>query len=395
MKNLTNKIAAVFVAVLMICVTVVPAFADETTQAETSKQVKAGSTVEYTLSIADSYQNISGFHFEFYFDNSVMQVKDVNVDNLYGPTVNANENNDGRIIVLHGLVNGSRGLACLEKTDLITVTFEVVADGDATVEYYIPYMYDFNNINLVNYTLTETFKVDNSVITQDKAPELADTEELTKYEGFDKGDFENHESGKASDPDAKKYATTQTEANGKIFEYVFYAEQINQAVSAIQLEFYYDTQQLKLIDVKSDVLKGANINFDKDNVGKIVVVRDFDDASEAPVFADKTKLVVIKFEVLKEAEDYNITYNFTELLGTDNKKIENIKLTEDRVLDGKVIAKGETAEQHTDKPDFNLGLVIGLVAGGLIVAAIVVIVFVKIKQGKSDESIETVDLDKL
>ena len=389
MKIFNKKVAAIIVAILLILVSVVPAFAQE------SKEVKAGSTVVYTLSIADSYQNISGIHFELYFDNSVMQIKDINADNLCGPTINANQKNDGRIIVVNGLVNGSRGLACLEKTKLITVTFEVVADGDATVEYYIPYLYDFNGVSLVNYTLTETFTVDNATTVDGKAPVLADTEELTKYEGFDKGEFENTPEGKATHPDAKKYATKQDAVSGKIYEYIFYAEQMKEAVSAIQIEFFYNTKQLKVLDATADGLKGANINCDKDQKGKIVVVKDFENDGEAPVFDSKTKLVTLKFEVLEEADNYEITYNFTELLGTNDQKIVNYKLTEDRYLDGEAVVLGQTAEQHSEGTNFNMGLVIGLVAGGLIVAAIAVIIVVKFKKNKDEETIETVNLDKL
>lgn len=193
-----NKISKILVTALLIiamfCLSALPSFA-----AVNGNEAPVGSTVEYTLSISGAEQKITGIHLELFYDQTCLELKDVNTDNLSGSTtVNDNQNKDGNIKVVNGLVNGSAGLACVEKTDLVTVTFEVIAEGDSEIKYYIPYLYDYDMVDFYKYTLSQTITVDNNVIAENIPPVLAGDEEFDGVDSFDKGDFQNSPEGTGS-----------------------------------------------------------------------------------------------------------------------------------------------------------------------------------------------------
>ena len=194
MKKLSKVLVLSLLALLFLCTSLIPAFA-----AVNGKDAQVGSTVEYTISIADSVQAISGIHLEIFFDQTALELKEVNVDNLGESTVvNENQNEDGTIKVVNGLINGTKGLVCADKTDLVKVTFEVIGEIDTEIKYYIPYLYDYDMVNLYEYTLSQTIAIDGEVAVENIPPVLADDSDFAKIENFDKGDFANYEQGTGS-----------------------------------------------------------------------------------------------------------------------------------------------------------------------------------------------------
>lgn len=194
MNKLFKFAFTALMVVLLLCVSVAPSFA-----AVNEKDAPVGSTVEYTISIADCVQNITGIHMEIFFDQTKLQIKDVNTDNLSGgATVNDNKNNDGTIQIVNGFINGETGLECKEKTDLVKVTFEVIAEGDSQIKYYIPYLYDYDMVSIYKYTLSQTISVDGTVVAENVPPVLAGDEEFAGVSSFDKGDFKNYPEGTGS-----------------------------------------------------------------------------------------------------------------------------------------------------------------------------------------------------
>lgn len=194
MNKFFKVIVSVLMATLLLCLSVLPAFATVN-----GKEAPVGSTVEYTISISDCVQKITGIHLEIFFDQSTLKIKEVNTDNLAGSTtVNDNQNNDGTIRVVNGLINGASGLECKEKTDLVKVSFEVIAEGDTEIKYYIPYLYDYDMVNLYKYTLSQTISVDGEVVAENVPPVLAGDEDFAGVDTFDKGDFENSPQGTGS-----------------------------------------------------------------------------------------------------------------------------------------------------------------------------------------------------
>ncbi len=193
-----NKFFKILVSAVMVislvCFSAFSGFA-----AVNGKAAPVGSTVEYTISIADCVQKITGIHLEIFFDQNVLEIKEVNTANLSGSTtINDNQNNDGTIRVVNGLINGASGLECKEKTELVKVSFEVIAEADTEIKYYIPYLYDYDMVNLYKYTLSQTISVDGEVVAENIPPVLAAEEDFAGVETFDKGDFENSPEGTGS-----------------------------------------------------------------------------------------------------------------------------------------------------------------------------------------------------
>ncbi|MBE6738498.1 MAG: hypothetical protein E7566_07620 [Ruminococcaceae bacterium] len=428
MKNLSKKLLSLFIAVMLLMFSVPFAFAED-------KNADAGSTVEYTLSIADSQQKITGIHFELYFNKDVLKVKDVNTDNLSGSTVNADENNTGRITVVNGLINGSRGLVCKDKTALITVTFEVLKAGNAEVSYYIPYMYDYDMVNIHTYTLTEDMSIDGTTVSENAVPVLADVKELEKsIPGFDRGDFKNTADGKggssASTEPATETATQNSEepssvnvsdnAEKKILEYKFSVADATQALSNFRIIYLYNVNALKLMDVEivNYSMDNTSINYDKAGTGKIVVSKGFGDKEEPPVLKDRTEIVKLTFEVIGEG-NYDIRYFITEMKDTEDVSLYKYTLTETTILDGQIISENKTpvlanineiqsdgnditfenrsdgkgsgikptkpAGESGSEPATNSGLIIGVACGGIIIVAVVLLIVFKSKGDKDND----------
>ncbi len=193
MKRTIKLLSTFIIMIFILCISALPAFAAGEATVN-GKTASVGSTVEYTLSISDAHQSICGIHYVIFFDTNALKLTNFNADNV-GGTINDNQNGDGQIVVVNGLINGASGLACNDKTILATATFEVIGEGDTSIEYYIPYMYDFDMVNIYDYTLTHDIKIDGTDVISDEAPALRDVSDI---DGFDKGDFENSPEGTGS-----------------------------------------------------------------------------------------------------------------------------------------------------------------------------------------------------
>lgn len=207
MNKLFKAITSQALVLCLVCLSVFSGFA-----AVNGKDAAVGSTVEYTISIADCVQNITGIHLEIFFDQTTLKLKDINADALGdSTTINDNQNGDGKVSFVNGLINGTTGLECKEKTDLVKVTFEVIAEGDSEIKYYIPYLYDYDMVNLYKYTLSQTITVNGEVVAENIPPVLAGDEDFANVDNFDKGDFENYPEGTGS---GIKVVTTNAPATG-------------------------------------------------------------------------------------------------------------------------------------------------------------------------------------
>lgn len=205
MKKFSKILIVTLISVLILCASIIPAFADEVSTVN-GQQAPVGSTVTYTFKIADAHQKIAGIHMVIFFDQEHLTLESVNADNLSGSTINDNLAGNGQIVIVNSLVNGSSGLKCEDTTELVTATFKVAASGESNVEYYIPYLYDFDMVNIYDYTLTSDLAVDGEVVIEEQTPILADVSTL---DGFDAGDFANNEEGTGS---GEKPVVTQAPA---------------------------------------------------------------------------------------------------------------------------------------------------------------------------------------
>lgn len=194
MKKFTKFFFAALIAALIICLSVVPAFADSDVTVN-GNDAQIGDTVTYAFSIEGSEQKVAGIHMVIFFDPDVLELKEVNADNLGSATINDNLNGNGQIIIVNSLINGAAGLKCSDKTVLATATFEVKKKGNTEISYFIPYLYDIDLVNIYDYKLTYDLDIDGAEAVVDRTPILADVSAL---DGFDRGDFDNNVEGTGS-----------------------------------------------------------------------------------------------------------------------------------------------------------------------------------------------------
>lgn len=194
MKKFSKIILSVLIMALIVSLSIVPAFAESDVTVN-GNDAKIGDTITYTFSIEGSDQKIAGIHMVIFFDQDVLELKEVNADNLGSATINDNINGDGQIIIVNSLINGTAGLKCSDKTVLATATFEVKKEGNAEISYFIPYLYDIDLVNIYDYKLSYGLEINGAEVVEDRTPELADVSTL---DGFDRGDFENNVEGTGS-----------------------------------------------------------------------------------------------------------------------------------------------------------------------------------------------------
>ena len=117
-----------------------------------------------------------------------------------GAVVNPNKQNDGMIYMNYS--NPSELLDFSKPKEIGKLQFEVIAEGESNIEYYIQYIFDYDMVNIYDYTITYSLSVDGAEKIADKTPLLADINEVLKSVDdsvkFDVGDFENNVEGTGS-----------------------------------------------------------------------------------------------------------------------------------------------------------------------------------------------------
>ena len=189
--SVAGMLTCILLIATMLCAVAAPATSVNGVEA------KVGSTVEYTLFLESYKQDVVGIQMIFKFDNSLLELKDVDLKNFPSATLNANEGKDGMIYFNSSDINGQ---SFKEAKELAKLTFEVVKEGESDIEYLVQYLYDIDLVNIYDYSLTYSLSVDGGAQINAETPVLADVEEIfNKVDaGFDKGDFENNVEGTGS-----------------------------------------------------------------------------------------------------------------------------------------------------------------------------------------------------
>lgn len=209
--SVAGMLTCILMIATMLCAVAAPATAVNGVEA------KVGSTVEYTLYLESYKQDVVGIQMIFKFDNTLLELKDVDLTNFPSATLNANKGDDGMIYFNSSDINGQ---SFKEAKELAKLTFEVVKEGESDIEYLVQYLYDIDLVNIYDYTLTYNLSVDGGEQIKAETPVLADVAEIFKDvdENFDKGDFENNVEGtgsgiKPTQPPKTSPASTNTDNN--------------------------------------------------------------------------------------------------------------------------------------------------------------------------------------
>lgn len=198
MKNIFRASCAGIMACLILIISLVSVYAAGGAVVN-GQGVNDGGKVEYTLSIADTTQKVVGIQMFVQYDQSVLKLEDASASVFTNGMMNKNQNNDGLIHLNHSMLEG---IDCKEKTEIIKVNFEVIGTGNADITYFIQYLYDYDNVNIYNYTITYDLKVDDKLVVDNQSPVLASPDHVFAVvdddASFDFGDFANNVEGTGS-----------------------------------------------------------------------------------------------------------------------------------------------------------------------------------------------------
>lgn len=209
-RILTVSVAGILTCILMISTMLYAVAAPASTV--NGVEAAVGSTVEYTLYLESYQQDVVGIQMIFKYDNTLLELKDVNLDNFPSATLNANRQNDGMIYFNHSDINGQ---SFAEAKEVAKLTFEVVAEGTSNVEYLVQYLYDIDLVNIYDYTLTYSLSIDGGTQIATETPILADADKIISDvdSDFDIGDFANNEEGTGSGIKPTEAAATRAASN--------------------------------------------------------------------------------------------------------------------------------------------------------------------------------------
>lgn len=207
-RILTVSVVGILTCILMIT-TMLTALADTANATVNGVDASVGSKVEYTLNLHSKQQDVVGIQMIFKFDTEALELKSVNLDNFPGATLNANEQGDGMIYFNCSILEG---VDFSSPAEVAKLQFEVISAKDSDIVYYIQYLYDFDLVNIYDYTLTYTLTVDGETAIDNEAPVLGEVDDIIADAGsFDSGDFANNQEGTGSG--IKPVATTAASNN--------------------------------------------------------------------------------------------------------------------------------------------------------------------------------------
>ena len=194
----TASIAGVLTCIILLATMICAVAAPVSTV--NGVEAPVGSTVDYTLELVSFKQEVIGIQMFYKFDTSHLKLLNTDFSSFPGAVVNPNKQNDGMIYMNY--TNPSELLDFSKTKEIGKLQFEVIAEGQSEIEYYIQYIFDYDMVNIYDYTLTYSLSVDGSAKVEDKTPLLADINEVLKSVDdsvkFDVGDFENNVEGTGS-----------------------------------------------------------------------------------------------------------------------------------------------------------------------------------------------------
>lgn len=194
----TASIAGVLTCVLllatMLCAVAAPA------STVNGVEAPVGSAVEYTIDLVSFKQEVVGIQMFYKFDTSHLKLVNTEFSSFPSAVVNPNNQGDGMIYMNYS--NPSDPIDFSKAKEIGKLQFEVIAEGESQIEYYIQYIFDYDMVNIYDYTITYSLAVDGTAKIENQTPVLADINEvLSKVENadkFDVGDFANNVEGTGS-----------------------------------------------------------------------------------------------------------------------------------------------------------------------------------------------------
>lgn len=194
----TASVAGVLTCVIMLATMICAVAAPASTV--NGVEAPVGSTIEYSIDLVSFKQDVVGIQMFYKFDTKHLKLLSTEFASFPSAVVNPNNGDDGMIYMNY--TNPSDPIDFSKEKEIGKLQFEVIAEGESQIEYYIQYIFDYDMVNIYDYTITYSLNVDGEAKVEDKTPILADINkvlsEVDNADKFDVGDFENNVEGTGS-----------------------------------------------------------------------------------------------------------------------------------------------------------------------------------------------------
>lgn len=201
MKQLFSKVTSICFALAMIGLSVIPAFAVDTTaksdgSSNTLKingdaSVEVGKTVTYTLYLSDASDPVVGFEMRLFYDSDYLEYQPSSIKFEHFDAVIYNENIDGKIPMNYSALSNKPDFS--KKSQFVSVDFKVKKAGESEISYFFTELYGDDMTYLKSFTFTYELAVGEESVVSDAVPPVNRDEDNLRD---NQGDFINYADGK-------------------------------------------------------------------------------------------------------------------------------------------------------------------------------------------------------
>lgn len=189
MKMFLKKISLVLFAVIIITMSVMPAFAADTLKLN-GVEVKKGDVVSYDLKLGDCEEGVVGFQMYIRFDKECLDIVNNSLE-FADSRIVENYNSDYGIIF--NFTDYSNPMDFSAEKVLASVDFKVLKGGESDITFFVSELYGKDMTYLKSYTFTYDLAVNEEVKIQGEAPVINQEKEFINDV---QGEFVNYVDGK-------------------------------------------------------------------------------------------------------------------------------------------------------------------------------------------------------
>lgn len=191
MKIFMKKLSVVLFAVIILTLSVVPAFAADNLTLNGVKGIKKGDIVSYDLMLGDCEEDVVGLQMVITFDRDHLDIVNNSLEFPELPTAVSNDMSDHGIIFTYTDVVNPADFST-EKV-LASVDFKVLKGGKSDITFFVTELYGQDMTYLKSYTFTYDLAVNDEIKIDGEPPVINNDKDFIDY---NQGAFVNYVNGK-------------------------------------------------------------------------------------------------------------------------------------------------------------------------------------------------------
>lgn len=200
MKKILKTSFALTLAMLILALSCLSAFAASDTLKVNGAKAKVGSKLTYSLNLADCTEKVEGLQMYVVYDDEYLRTNDdsVSFPKLSGVVSNAKLENT----ISFNWTDVSKLADFSKKGTVVNVDFEVLKGGDTDVTFFVSELYGHDLTYLKSFTFTNDIAVDGKTVVKDaQAIVCTDGDIINNYQGS----FVNYDDAKGEKNGGKEH----------------------------------------------------------------------------------------------------------------------------------------------------------------------------------------------